>query len=108
MLDLLEHRELWGVSAVNNYYSADTSRPVLCGVKIEAFSIGFGKKIWERRLGETRYSIGIVPLGGYVRMVGDDPRGAGSAAPAIDRGAMAAASMNAVTAMGNAVPSFIS
>lgn len=43
-------------------------------VGVLEFAIGFGKKIWSKRIGETRYSIGIIPLGGYVRMVGDDPR----------------------------------
>ncbi|MBN8548878.1 MAG: RIP metalloprotease RseP [Deltaproteobacteria bacterium] len=44
------------------------------GVGVVEFSIGFGKKIWRRQIGETSYAIGLIPLGGYVRMVGDDPR----------------------------------
>ncbi|MEZ4753393.1 MAG: RIP metalloprotease RseP [Bdellovibrionota bacterium] len=44
------------------------------GVGVLEFSIGFGKKIWKKRIGETTYAIGVIPLGGYVRMVGDDPR----------------------------------
>jgi regulator of sigma E protease len=43
------------------------------GVGVVEFAIGFGKKIWSRHVGETRYSIGLIPLGGYVRMIGDDP-----------------------------------
>lgn len=42
-------------------------------VGVLEFAIGFGKKLWRKRLGETAYSIGAIPLGGYVRMVGDDP-----------------------------------
>jgi regulator of sigma E protease len=45
-----------------------------CGVKCEKFMIGFdigGYKI-ARRFGETLYGIGIVPLGGYVKMLGQD------------------------------------
>src|SRR5690349_23675257 len=45
-----------------------------CGVKCEKFMIGFdigGYKI-ARRWGETMYGIGIVPLGGYVKMLGQD------------------------------------
>jgi len=42
-------------------------------VGVFEFAIGFGKKIWRRRIGETYYAIGIIPLGGYVRMCGDDP-----------------------------------
>ena len=45
----------------------------MLGVGVLEFSIGFWKKIWRRRIGGTYYSVGIVPLGGYVRMVGDDP-----------------------------------
>lgn len=44
------------------------------GIAVVEFSIGFGRKIFKRRIGETIYSIGILPLGGYVRMAGDDPR----------------------------------
>ncbi len=41
-----------------------------CGVKVEKFSIGFGKPIW-RKMGKdgTEYSISMIPLGGYVKMV---------------------------------------
>src|SRR5579863_7562023 len=44
----------------------------LCGVKIEAFSIGFGKELigWNDRSG-TRWKISLLPLGGYVKMYGD-------------------------------------
>lgn len=45
-----------------------------CGVQVLEFSIGFGKKIFSMKRGTTRYSIGVFPLGGYVRMLGDDPR----------------------------------
>ena len=44
------------------------------GVGVLEFAVGFGKKIYKKRIGETTYSIGVIPLGGYVRMVGDDPR----------------------------------
>ena len=43
-----------------------------CGVKVEAFSIGFGPEIfgWTDRIG-TRWRIALLPLGGYVRFLGD-------------------------------------
>lgn len=43
-----------------------------CGVKIEAFSIGFGKELfgWNDRSG-TRWKFSLVPMGGYVKMYGD-------------------------------------
>ncbi len=40
------------------------------GVKVTEFMIGFGPAIWTRVKGETRYGFKVVPLGGYVRMIG--------------------------------------
>ena len=50
----------------------------MCGVKVETFSIGFGKEIfgWTDKTG-TRWKVSWVPLGGYVQMFGDtDPSSA--------------------------------
>ena len=47
----------------------------LCGVKCEKFYLGFdigGLKLWKCRWGETEYGIGILPLGGYVKMLGQE------------------------------------
>lgn len=44
-----------------------------CGVRVEVFSLGFGKKILKHKRGDTTYCISVVPLGGYVKMYGDDP-----------------------------------
>lgn len=44
-----------------------------CGVRVEVFSLGFGKKIFQRKRGDTNYCISIVPLGGYVKMFGEQP-----------------------------------
>ncbi len=41
-------------------------------VKVEVFSIGFGKKILTKRWGETDYCLSAIPLGGYVQMKGQD------------------------------------
>ncbi|KAB2921959.1 MAG: RIP metalloprotease RseP [Dechloromonas sp.] len=43
----------------------------LCGVKVLRFSIGFGKVIWQKRLGRdgTEWAISAFPLGGYVKML---------------------------------------
>ncbi|MDZ7619900.1 MAG: site-2 protease family protein, partial [Patescibacteria group bacterium] len=46
-----------------------------CGVKCEKFYLGFdffGWKLFARRWGETEYGIGIFPLGGYVKMLGQE------------------------------------
>jgi regulator of sigma E protease len=42
-----------------------------CGVGVVRFAVGFGPPIWKKRIGDTEYRLGVVPLGGYVRMVGD-------------------------------------
>ena len=44
------------------------------GVGVLEFAIGFGPVIWKKRVRETTYAIRAIPLGGFVRMVGDDPR----------------------------------
>jgi regulator of sigma E protease len=45
----------------------------LCGVGVLEFAIGFGKKLISQTWGDTQYAIRMIPLGGFVRMVGDDP-----------------------------------
>lgn len=45
----------------------------LCGVRVEVFSIGFGKALCKLKRGDTEYRISLVPLGGYVRMSGENP-----------------------------------
>jgi regulator of sigma E protease len=43
------------------------------GVKVLRFSIGFGPRLFGFARGETEYRIAALPLGGYVKMAGDDP-----------------------------------
>jgi regulator of sigma E protease len=45
----------------------------LFGVRVEVFSIGFGPKIFKYIKNGTEYAISAIPLGGYVKMFGDDP-----------------------------------
>ncbi len=42
-------------------------------VKVERFSLGFGPKIWGQVVGETEYRLAAVPLGGYVKLFGENP-----------------------------------
>lgn len=42
----------------------------LSGVKVNRFSIGFPPHILKKQMGETEYCLGIIPLGGYVKMAG--------------------------------------
>lgn len=44
------------------------------GVKVNEFSIGFGKKLFSKQKGETTYSIRMIPLGGFVSMLGEEER----------------------------------
>ena len=45
----------------------------LSGVGVLTFSVGFGPKLWKKKFGETEYALSAFPLGGYVKMVGEDP-----------------------------------
>lgn len=42
------------------------------GVRVEVFSIGFGKKLLKKSINGTEYTISAIPLGGYVKMKGQD------------------------------------
>jgi regulator of sigma E protease len=44
-----------------------------CGVKVEKFSLGFGPVLLRKRIGETEYAISALPLGGFVKMLGELP-----------------------------------
>lgn len=56
------------------------------GIKVNEFSIGMGPKIFQKKKGETEYTLRILPIGGYVKMEGedetsDDPRSFSKASP---------------------------
>src|SRR5246127_5832600 len=53
----------WGHYAAAKYFK----------VRVEVFSIGFGKRLIGFRQGETDYRISAIPLGGYVKMSGENP-----------------------------------
>ncbi len=42
------------------------------GVRVEVFSIGFGKRFLTKQIGDTEWSLSMIPLGGYIRMKGQD------------------------------------
>jgi regulator of sigma E protease len=50
----------------------------LAGVKVLEFGIGYPPRLWGRRFGETEYTVNLLPLGGFVRLLGEedpsDPR----------------------------------
>ncbi|MGH9576172.1 MAG: site-2 protease family protein, partial [Terriglobales bacterium] len=43
------------------------------GVRVEVFSVGFGKRLLGFKRGDTDYRISLIPLGGYVKMSGENP-----------------------------------
>jgi regulator of sigma E protease len=67
----------------------------LCGVRIEAFSFGFGPRLFGYKYGDTDYKVCALPLGGYVKMAGenfaelsDAAAGTATVAPVSDPGAV--------------------
>ena len=79
----------------------------LCGVTVEVFSFGFGRRLFGFRRKGTDYRVSLVPLGGYVKMLGETPEdpsddpGAFSARPKWQRFLVlvAGAAMNIVLAV---------
>ncbi|HEX4029607.1 MAG TPA: RIP metalloprotease RseP [Terracidiphilus sp.] len=45
----------------------------LCGVRVEAFSFGFGPRLFGFKYGDTDYKVCLLPLGGFVKMTGEEP-----------------------------------
>ncbi len=44
-----------------------------CRVRVEVFSMGFPPKLISKKIGETDYRLSVVPLGGYVKLLGENP-----------------------------------
>ncbi|MGH9729931.1 MAG: RIP metalloprotease RseP [Candidatus Acidiferrales bacterium] len=53
----------------------------ICGVRVDVFSLGYGNRIFGWKRGNTDYRISVFPLGGYVKMAGDNPAEERSGAP---------------------------
>ncbi len=67
----------------------------LCRVRVEAFSLGFGPRLFGYKYGDTDYKVSLLPLGGYVKMAGenfaelsDAAAGTATQAPEDDPGAL--------------------
>ncbi|WP_115991349.1 RIP metalloprotease RseP [Cohnella lupini] len=63
MFFLLVSLHEWG-----HYYFARRA-----GILVREFAIGFGPKLFSIKRGETRYTLRLLPIGGFVRMAGEDP-----------------------------------
>ena len=46
----------------------------LFGVRVDAFSLGFPPKLLHKKIGDTEYRLSVVPLGGYVKLYGENPK----------------------------------
>jgi regulator of sigma E protease len=85
------------------------------GVRVETFSLGFGTRLFGFRRGDTDYRVSVLPLGGYVKMTGENP-GEASGDPAEFQSkprwqrfiiAGAGPAMNVVLAIGLLVPVYM-
>ncbi len=45
----------------------------LLGVRVEVFSLGFPPKLISKKIGDTDYRLSVIPLGGYVKLLGENP-----------------------------------
>jgi regulator of sigma E protease len=45
----------------------------LCNVRVDAFSLGFPPKLVGKKIGDTEYRLSVIPLGGYVKLLGENP-----------------------------------
>lgn len=48
------------------------------GIKVEEFGFGFPPRIFGKKVGETIYSLNLLPIGGFVKLYGEDEAGGGS------------------------------
>ncbi len=48
------------------------------GIKVEEFGFGFPPKVFGKKIGETIYSINLLPVGGFVKLYGEDAAGGGA------------------------------
>jgi regulator of sigma E protease len=46
----------------------------LLGVRVDAFSLGFPPKVLHKQIGDTDYRLSVIPLGGYVKLFGENPK----------------------------------
>ena len=44
----------------------------LVGIKVEVFSFGYGKRLFGFKRGDTDYRVSLIPMGGYVKFLGED------------------------------------
>jgi regulator of sigma E protease len=70
------------------------------GVKVERFSVGFGPIVYRMMRGETEYAISAIPLGGYVKMLGENDEDEGDEDPTRSFARQSLAARSAIVAAG--------
>lgn len=55
------------------------------GMRVDEFGIGFPPKLWGKKKGETEYTLNALPIGGFVRIYGEDPESVGTEDPDRER-----------------------
>ncbi len=68
LLTILVFFSLVGIHEWGHYYFAKRA-----GILVREFALGFGPRLFSIKRGETRYTFRLLPLGGFVRMAGEDP-----------------------------------
>jgi regulator of sigma E protease len=68
LLTILVFFLLVGIHEWGHFYFAKRA-----GILVREFAIGFGPRVFSYKRGETRYTFRLLPLGGFVRMAGEDP-----------------------------------
>lgn len=68
LLIMLMFALLIGIHEWGHFYFAKRA-----GILVREFAIGFGPRLFSYKKGETRYTLRLLPIGGFVRMAGEDP-----------------------------------
>ncbi len=72
LIDILRFCIVFGLAVIVHEYGHMIVAK-LCGARVDVFSVGFGRKIFGFKYGETEYQIAMIPFGGYVKIAGMDP-----------------------------------
>ncbi|MCI0619693.1 RIP metalloprotease RseP [Candidatus Wolfebacteria bacterium] len=75
------------------------------GIRVDEFCIGFPPRIasWRREGDETRYAVGIIPFGGFVKIFGEDPTDEALSGPDAERGLVSKSKLTQVGVLGAGV-----
>lgn len=69
------------------------------GIRVDAFAIGFGPKLFSKKVGDTTYSLNLIPFGGYVKIFGEDPNDESINGPEKDKSFISKAKWRQITVL---------